>query len=216
VSTAVWEDDEAFLARARTALRLTPPGPADDRSNPKGDHVIDASLADPGWFERAHLAAVLVPIVLHDQGPTVLLTVRAANLRTHSGQIAFPGGRIDPGDAGPAAAALREAWEEIGLTAALAQPLGYLDGYLSGTGFFVVPVVAVLEPGFALNLNTVEVDSVFEVPLRFLMDPANHELHAREWKGHIRQYYAMPFGAHYIWGVTAGILRNLYERLHPA
>jgi hypothetical protein len=96
------------------------------------------------------------------------------------------------------------------------RPLGYLDAYLSGTNYLVVPVVALVRPGFRLRVNPQEVDHAFEVPLSFLMDEASHELHAREWKGRIRQYYAMPYRDHYIWGVTAGILRNLYERLYAA
>ena len=131
-------------------------------------------------------------------------------------RIAFPGGKIDPGDATPAAAALREAQEEIGLPARLIEPIGYLDVYLTFSGFRILPVVARVEPGYELSLNASEVADAFEVPLDFLMGPENHQRHSREWKGIQRQYYAMPYRERYIWGVTAGILRNLYERVYGA
>src|SRR5215204_6727882 len=134
----------------------------------------------------------------------------------HSGQIAFPGGKIDADDPSPLDTALREADEEIGLDRRLVRPLGYLDSYLSSSGYIVFPAVGVVTPRFELTLNRHEVADVFEVPLSFLMDPANHEIHAREWKGRIRQYYAIPFRDRYIWGVTAGILRNLYVRLYES
>jgi 8-oxo-dGTP pyrophosphatase MutT (NUDIX family) len=156
---------------------------------------------------------VLIPVVDHDE-PTVLLTLRASALSTHAGQIAFPGGRIDPGDTSPLDAALREAEEEIGLDRRHVEPLGYLDLYLSGTGFRIMPAVARVKPGFTLTVNDAEVADTFEVPLAFVMGPENHQRHSREWRGIMRTYYAMPFGERYIWGVTAGILRNLYERLY--
>jgi 8-oxo-dGTP pyrophosphatase MutT (NUDIX family) len=156
---------------------------------------------------------VLIPVVDHPE-PTVLLTLRTSGLSTHAGQIAFPGGRIDPSDVSPLAAALREAEEEIGLEQSVIEPLGYLRPYLSGTGFRIVPTVARIAPGFALRINPKEVEDTFEVPLAFLMGPENHQQHSREWRGMMRTYYAMPFGERYIWGVTAGILRNLYERLY--
>jgi 8-oxo-dGTP pyrophosphatase MutT (NUDIX family) len=159
-------------------------------------------------------AAVLVPVIEYQAGPSLLLTERATGLSSHSGQIAFPGGRMDPEDASPVETALREAEEEIGLDRGYVRPLGYLDPYLSSSNYFVLPVVAAVRPGAPLAPNPTEVAEVFEVPLAFLMDEANHELHAREWRGGIRQYYAMPFGRRYIWGVTAGILRNMYERLY--
>ena len=137
-------------------------------------------------------------------------------MRQHAGQIAFPGGKIDDTDEGPLDAALREAEEEIGLAAADVMPLGFLGPYFSTTGFRITPVVAMVTPDAALTLNPVEVDAVFETPLPFLMDPANHHLHEREWKGAMRRYFAMPFGDHYIWGVTAGIIRMLWLRLYAA
>ena len=139
--------------------------------------------------------------------PTVLLTQRAAHLNDHAGQIAFPGGKIDATDASPLDAALREAEEEIGLDREFVEPLGYLDLYVTGFGYRIVPTVARVKPGFKLTLNEREVDDAFEVPLAFLMDPANHQLHSGMAGHGARHYYAMPFGERYIWGVTAGILR---------
>ena len=121
---------------------------------------------------------------------------------------------MDPGEASPVETALREAEEEIGLDRRFIRTLGFLDSYLSGTGYLVRPVVGLVTPGFTLNLNPHEVTEVFEVPLEFLLNPENHELHARELRGTIREYYAIPFGERYIWGVTAGILRNLCVRLY--
>jgi 8-oxo-dGTP pyrophosphatase MutT (NUDIX family) len=160
----------------------------------------------------ARPAAVLAPIVVRENGLTVLLTQRASHLRSHSGQVAFPGGKIDPGETA-AESALREAQEEIGLDPAFVEPLGWLDPYLTGTGFRVAPLLALVRPGFALSLNADEVAEVFETPLDFLMNPANHKLDQREWQGQTRRFYAMPHDGHYIWGATAGIIRNLYERL---
>jgi 8-oxo-dGTP pyrophosphatase MutT (NUDIX family) len=201
-----------FLTLARERLRREPPDVTDALANPRGDHTLDAMpLAYP---LDPKPAAVLVPVVMREAEPAVLLTERATGLRQHSGQIAFPGGRVDPEDGTPLEAALREAEEEIGLERRFIEPLGYLDAYLSGTNYLVMPVVAAIEPGYALALNPDEVADAFEVPLHFLMDEANHQLHSREWKGRLRRYYAMPHGERYIWGVTAGIIRNLYERLY--
>lgn len=202
-----------FLARARRGLRPVPPAAGDRRADLKGDHSLDPDAVPPP-AEAPRAAAVLVPVVARPDGPAVLLTERASSLRQHSGQIAFPGGRRDPEDDSPLATALREAEEEIGLDRSHVRPLGYLDAYLSGTNYLVVPAVALVEPGFELVLNRDEVESVFEAPLAFLMDEGNHELHARPWRGRVRTYYAIPFGTRYIWGVTAGILRNMHERLY--
>jgi 8-oxo-dGTP pyrophosphatase MutT (NUDIX family) len=146
--------------------------------------------------------------------PVVLLTQRTPDLRSHSGQVAFPGGKIDPGDVSPRAAALREAHEEIGLDEHFVEPIGYLDLYLTFSGFRILPLVARVDPGYRLTINPGEVADAFEVPLDFLMEPNNHQHLKRDWKGIERQYYAMPFGERYIWGVTAGILRNLWQRIY--
>jgi 8-oxo-dGTP pyrophosphatase MutT (NUDIX family) len=145
-----------------------------------------------------------------------LLTLRTDTLRKHAGQISFPGGRIDDDDGSPTEAALREAEEEIGLDRRFVEPVGFLDGYRTGTGFSITPVVALIAPGFTLQLAEAEVAEVFEVPLAFLFDPDHHQKHAREWRGRTRSFWAMPYGERYIWGATAGMLKNLYERLtHP-
>jgi 8-oxo-dGTP pyrophosphatase MutT (NUDIX family) len=143
----------------------------------------------------------------------VILTQRSAHLNDHAGQISFPGGKIDPTDASPLDAALREAWEEIGLKREFIDPIGYLDLYGTSFGFRILPTVARVRPGFDLRINESEVDDAFEVPLSFLMDPVNHQIHSKDFRGIARSYYAMPFADRYIWGATAGILRVLYERI---
>ena len=177
-----------------------------------GDFALNGLTPGETLVARARPAAVLAPIVARPAGLTMLLTLRASHLRAHSGQIAFPGGKVDPGET-PDEAALREAHEEIGLEARFVEPLGWLDPYLTGTGFRVAPLVALIDPAFTLTPNELEVDEVFETPFAFLMDPANHRLDAREWRGQVRKFYAMPHEGRYIWGATAGILRNLYEKL---
>jgi 8-oxo-dGTP pyrophosphatase MutT (NUDIX family) len=182
-------------------------GPSDWDLNPE-------LMADFAVMEPPRPAAVLVPIVLRRPELTVLLTQRSPDLRSHAGQISFPGGRVDPGDSGPLACALREAQEEIGLQPACVEPLGFLDSYRTGTGFQVVPVVALVRPHFTLALDAREVAEAFEVPLRFLMDPANHRRDSRDWRGGRRRFfYAMPYAERYIWGATAGMLRNMHQRL---
>jgi len=202
-----------FETRAARRLRQDPPGFSETRADLRGDHALNPE-SWPTLSEAPRIAAVLVPVIAHPEGPSVLLTQRASHLRQHSGQIAFPGGKMDPDDPSPLATALREAEEEIGLDPRHVRPLGYLDAYLSGTNYFVVPAIGLVEPGFALALNPHEVESAFEVPLDFLMDETNHALHTREWNGRTRSFYAIPFGERYIWGVTAGILRNMHERLY--
>lgn len=158
-------------------------------------------------------AAVLIPIVMRVR-PMVLLTERTAHLSSHSGQIAFPGGKSDDADANPAATALREAFEEVGLDSAFVQILGELPQYLTGSAFVVTPVVGLVRPGFTLVPNPDEVADVFEVPLEFLMNPAHHQRQAVEWEGVRREWFSMPYQddlkQRYIWGATAGMLRNLY------
>ncbi|MGE3303251.1 MAG: CoA pyrophosphatase [Hyphomonadaceae bacterium] len=159
-------------------------------------------------------AAVLVPVVRRPAGWTLLLTVRTATMPTHAGQVAFPGGRVQAEDAGPLATALRETAEEIGLAGRFIRPLGRYGAYQTGTGFAVTPVVAFVEPGFVLKPDPREVDEVFETPLDFLLNPANHQRHSREFNGRTRAFYAMPWKKYYIWGATAGMIRALYERLY--
>ena len=205
-----------FLERAESRLLLEPPAALHEGTHLPlhGDHAhnIDKSgLIPPGGGKPA---AVLVPIVDRPEGATVLFTRRSTALRNHSGQIAFPGGRIDDSDSGPLEAALREAQEEIGLNRSAIEPLGYLDLYLTGSGYRIAPVVGRVSPGFALVLNPDEVEDVFECPLAFLMNPANHLTEEREWRGSRRRAFAMPWQGHHIWGVTAGIVRQLYERIY--
>lgn len=205
--------------RTRAAALYT--GPSDSIFDPRTGRAWGRSdwdlnpelMADFAVMEPARPAAVLVPVVARAE-LTVLLTERTAHLATHAGQIAFPGGKVEPDDPDAVHTALREAEEEIGLTRAHVEPLGFLDGYRTGTGFLVTPVVALVRPEFTLQLDPGEVASAFEVPLAFLMDPGNHKHHAREWRGRQRHYYAMPYGDYYIWGATAGMLRNLQERLY--
>lgn len=203
-----------FFDRSRGRLTFTvPPGLVDPDIIPRsGDRGNDRMLEIVAREQPVRPAAVLIPVVDHPQ-PTVLLTQRAAHLNDHAGQIAFPGGKIDATDASPLETALREAEEEIGLRREFVDPIGYLDLYGTSFGFRILPTVARVRPGFRLSINKSEVDDVFEVPLTFLMDPANHQLHSREFRGMERSYYAMPFAERYIWGATAGILRLLYERI---
>ena len=203
-----------FFARARERLTLqVPPGLTDANITPtRGDHDADPVMAKIAAVRPIRPAAVLVPVVDHPE-PTVLLTQRAAHLPDHPGQVSFPGGKIDKTDAHPLDSALREAEEEIGLDRSFVEPLGYLDLYMTTLGYRIVPVIARVKPGFELTLNTGEVDDTFEVPLAFLMDLNNVQRHSRDWQGMTRHYYAIAFGERYIWGVTAGILRNLYDRI---
>ncbi|WP_374385958.1 CoA pyrophosphatase [Sandaracinobacter sp.] len=157
-------------------------------------------------------AAVLVPII-RAPDPRLLLTTRTSHLRNHAGQVAFPGGRIDTGDDGPVAAALREAQEEIGLEPSAVEVMGMGDVYQTGTGYSVQPVVGTIEPGLSLSPNPHEVADLFEVPLDFVLDRRNHLLREAEWKGRLRRYYVIEYEGRMIWGATAGMLVNLASRL---
>jgi 8-oxo-dGTP pyrophosphatase MutT (NUDIX family) len=195
------------LAHPDSALMLG------DRNGPPSDFDLDPELA-AGIETLTDLrpAAVLVPVVARPV-LTLLFTQRTDHLPAHAGQIAFPGGKTEETDATPAATALREAEEEIGLEPNLVEPLGFLDSYRTGTGFCITPLVALIDPGYSLTLNTQEVVDAFEVPLPFLMDPRNHQTHVRTMGKRERRFYAMPYGDRFIWGATAGILRNMHERL---
>lgn len=203
-----------FFDRARARLRFDIPASLTDPSliPASGDQGTDRMLEILAREQPIRPAAVLVPLVDHPQ-PTVLLTQRAAHLNDHAGQISFPGGKIDATDASPLDTALREAEEEIGLSREFVDPVGYLDLYGTSFGFRILPTVARVRPGFKLRINQSEVDEAFEVPLAFLMNPANHQLQSKEFRGMERSYYAMPYEDRYIWGATAGILRVLYERI---
>ena len=178
-------------------------GASDYDLNPAADPLGPGSLIP---------AAVLVAVRAAEP-MSVVLTERTAHLNKHAGQIAFPGGKIDPADASPLAAALREAQEEIGLDASLVEPLGYLEPYRTATGYLITPVVALVAAEFSASLDPAEVAGVFEVPFAFLLDARNHRIDSREWRGEQRQFYAMLFEQRYIWGATAGIIRMLYRRL---
>lgn len=207
-------DSAAFFARARARLKFDVPAALTDPAliPTSGDRGTDRMLQIVAGERPVRPAAVLIPVVAREQ-PTVLLTLRSTHLNDHAGQIAFPGGKIDVLDNSPLEAALRETEEEIGLSRAFVEPVGYLDLYGTTFGYRILPTVARVRPGFALHVNPAEVDDVFEVPLSFLMDPTNHQLHSREFRGAPRSYYAMPFADRYIWGATAGMLRRLYERI---
>jgi len=175
----------------------------------RGDHTLSGN--EPP--EKRVPAAVLIGMVDRPDGLTVLLTQRTAHLSDHAGQISLPGGRIEPSDPDPVHAALREAEEEIGLPASHVEVVGRLDTYITGTGFEITPVVGLVHTPFALRLDEYEVAEAFEVPLAFIIDPANHERHSRELRGRMRSFFVLPYNDRYIWGATAAMLVNLAEVL---
>lgn len=176
--------------------------------NPEMDPVRDA------FSDKKRPAAVLIPVIDRGSEATVLLTQRTATLRSHGGQISFPGGRMEESDTTPAHTALRETHEETGIAPDFVDVIGFLEPYQTSTGFRVAPAVGIVKPEFTLRPDASEVEDVFEVPLGFLMNAENHELHSRPWRGSRRYYYAMPYEDRYIWGATAGMLRNLYDWLY--
>lgn len=195
--------------RARAATRGWHPD-ADEF----GDYHLNPDVTEDLRAMALHDAAVLVPVVDRPGQLSVLLTQRTMNLRTHSGQIAFPGGRIDPDDGTAEIAAIRECGEETGIGPEHIEIVGRLPDYIAGSGFRISPVLSVVSPGFEIRPNPSEVDAVFEVPLSFLMDETNHGRGSRVVSGRMRSYFEMPYGDWYIWGVTAGIIRLMYERLY--
>jgi 8-oxo-dGTP pyrophosphatase MutT (NUDIX family) len=180
---------------------------------PAGFSAIDVESIRAFFPAAPAAAAVLVPIVDHESGLTVLLTQRASHLKNHAGQISFPGGRVEPTDLNPWEAALRETEEEIGLAREHITFVGYLEPQLVLSGFWVTPVVAFVQPGFELRLDRREVDSAFEVPLLHILDAANHRSRERKLGEVSVQVYDIPYGNHNIWGATAGMLMSFYRLL---
>ncbi|MBN3767829.1 CoA pyrophosphatase [Burkholderia sp. Ac-20365] len=203
---------------AVASARLTPDGL---RARFEQNLPWEQETREVRWRDTTdpRVAAVLVPLVVREGGLTVLLTQRTAHLNDHAGQVSFPGGRHEPHDADTTATALREAQEEVGLEPSRVEVLGTLPEYLTGTGFRVTPVVGLVHPPFTVQADTFEVAEIFEVPLRFLMDPKNHEVRVLSWEGGERRFFAMPYprgevgGDYFIWGATAGMLRNFYRFL---
>jgi 8-oxo-dGTP pyrophosphatase MutT (NUDIX family) len=194
-ATRLAATDAVFAEIVRTDYDLNPDWPAPEK-------------------KTYRKAAVLIGLIDRGDDYGVLLTLRPESMAQHAGQVAFPGGRIEPDDVTPLAAALREASEEVGVDPVSITMLGQGDPYLTGTGFAISPFVGVLPPGFTPQPHPREVADVFETPLSFLMNPANHQRHEREYKGALRAYYAMPHNGRYIWGATAGMIKSLYERLY--
>jgi 8-oxo-dGTP pyrophosphatase MutT (NUDIX family) len=189
--------------RLRHAILKTPPPRGDSDLNP-GMRPLRPDLID---------AAVLIPLIQRDEGPTVLLTRRTAHLRDHGGQIAFPGGRRDLTDASLIETALRETEEEVAIARHQVQVLGQMVPYVTRTGYTVTPVIGSINPPITPRPEPREVDEIFEVPLHFLLNRANHQRHSQEVAGVKRHFYAIPFGNFYIWGATAGMIVNLTDIL---
>ena len=221
----VFDPREVPIVSLDTGENLWPAHP--QRLTPAGLRTLFAAppvwtpelMSEKRFSDRApSRAAVLLPIVMRERA-TLLLTLRSAHLASHSGQIALPGGKLDATDADAVAAALRETHEEIGIEPGRVEVLGSLPDYVTGSAFIITPVVGLLQPGFELRPNPDEVADVFEVPLDFLMDPANHRRHAWDWEGSVREWYSMPYDdraagqERFIWGATAGMLRNFYRML---
>ncbi len=182
----------------------------DDSGNAHENLRLHYLLPEDAW----KTAAVLVPVIAREPDATVLLTLRTSHLNSHGGQIAFPGGKVEERDATPIETALREAEEEVGLARELVTPLSLLDLHNTGTGFRMIPVLSLVDPSFVPAPHPGEVAEVFEVPLSFLMTAENHRQHFREWKEWRVLFYAIEYDRRFIWGATAAILRNLYERLY--
>ncbi|MFB2550627.1 CoA pyrophosphatase [Ensifer soli] len=188
--------------------------PVDVAWREHGDFLLNPEIVPTLEALALRDAAVLVPVVDTGGEARVIFTKRTDTLRKHSGQVAFPGGAVDPEDGGPEETALRETEEEIGLDRGFVEPVARLPHYMALSGFRITPVLAVVRPGFDLRPNPAEVEQVFDVPLSFLMDPVNHARASSVWQGAERHYYTMPYDGRRIWGITAGIVRMLYERLY--
>lgn len=191
---------EAELQRIRNCLAQEP-------------EAVPAIHEDGLGDEPLTPAAVLFPIVLRPEQPTVLLTQRTSHLRDHGGQVSFPGGRVEEADTSPVHTALRETEEEVGMAPERVEVVGFLPEYRTSTGFRITPVVGFVQPPFVVRPDPFEVAEVFEVPLAFLLDAANHQRHSREWRGRERHFFAMPYGDYFIWGATAGMIVSLVRRL---
>jgi 8-oxo-dGTP pyrophosphatase MutT (NUDIX family) len=200
----------SWMARQPLSYGIDAGRRLDESGNTNENLRLEHLLPPNGW----KTAAVLVPVVAREPEVTVLLTVRTSHLNAHSGQVAFPGGKIEKGDATPVETALREAEEEVGIPRALVTPLSLLDLHNTGTGFRMIPVLALVDPAIEPVPDPGEVAEIFEVPLSFLMEERNQKEERRDWKGRSVLFYAMEYEQRYIWGATAAILRNLYERLY--
>jgi 8-oxo-dGTP pyrophosphatase MutT (NUDIX family) len=204
------EDFRNTFSRAIAASGDGPPKQRSSTVTPLGDHSLNPGMTVP---EKTRPAAVLIPVVDREGEPTILLTERSADLAHHAGQVSFPGGRVEDTDIDHIDAALRETEEEIGLDRGHVEVIGRLDTYFTRTGFVVTPIVGLVHPPFELTPDPVEVATIFEVPLSFVLDRSNHERHSREWQNMIRHFYVLPHPEQYIWGATAGMLVNLAELL---
>jgi 8-oxo-dGTP pyrophosphatase MutT (NUDIX family) len=204
---------DEIVQRVRERSRRLASGLPVNRPPLGSDFSLNGVVPAPTAFRPA---AVLVPIIRRDAGLTVLLTQRTDDMPSHAGQIAFPGGRPQAGDADSVDTALREAEEEVGLTRQFVEVIGQVDHYRTGTGYEITPVVGLVTPGFTTRADPREVADVFEVPLAFFLDESNHRIDSRVWQGRERRYYAMPYGERYIWGATAGMLKNLQYVLSAA
>jgi 8-oxo-dGTP pyrophosphatase MutT (NUDIX family) len=203
-----------LLGPAALKARLQNPPQWEPEITDENRHVIAADIiARRQAAGKVTRAAVLIPLLLKEDGLSVLLTQRTNHLRDHAGQISFPGGRMDPEDLSPDDTALRESQEEIGLDPKRVEIIGYLPQYLTVSGYSVTPVVGLVQPQAEYVLDEFEVADIFEVPLHFLLDPANHQVRLWQSEQGGRRFYSMPYENRFIWGATAGMLRNLYHLL---